>query len=282
MKIALVVFMACADVFFAGGDGASARSTTPARNAVFLQSTDSPDPAVVATQVRAALRAGGYPWYDADSDKLRALRSSKPDWTKSLLDPIERLGTGIKRALEAVGKFLSRLFPSRGSGLVGAGDAFMASLLWIALAGLLLVLARLWYRRQQFASGSVPDPGGRGRVTLLAELAGTDGQANVDPWSEAVSRRASGDHAGALVYLFIHQLLSLDQIGMIRLAPGVTGRQYVSGLADADLRRSLGATLGLFEAVHYGHRRPSPAAFEMAWNQALAFRRDVLGRFDGR
>jgi len=155
----------------------------------------------------------------------------------------------------------------------------MTILLWIALAGLLFALVRLWYRRQGFsAAGSDQVQPGRG--ALLSELTGAEGPMRVDPWSEAVRRRAAGDLAGAIVYLFIHQLLSLDQIGMIRLAPGMTGRQYVSGLDDTGLRRSLGATLGLFEEVHYGHRRPSAAAFEAAWSRALAFRRDVLGNRD--
>lgn len=158
----------------------------------------------------------------------------------------------------------------------------MTVLLFMALGGLLLALARLWYRRQAWTSAGKSERAGAGQGTLLADLAGADGESNVDPWTEAIRRRAAGDLAGALVYLFVHQLLGLDQIGMIRLVPGMTGRQYVSGVKNVELRRALAATLALFEEVHYGHRRPSAAAFEAAWARALAFRRDVLGKRDER
>jgi len=279
---ALVLSMAWAHVWLGGDDGRSTLPPQPPWHRAVVPSPDSPDPAAVASTVREALRAGNYPWYEPDSGKVRALRSRKPGWTKSLGDQIDRLGRRLKPALEGIGEFLSRFSPGRGPGLAASGDALMTTLLWLALAGLLVALARFWYRRQGLSSAGSPDRAQPGRGTLLAELAGADKQMNVDPWSEAIRRRAAGDLAGALVYLFIHQLLSLDQIGMIRLAPGVTGRQYVAGLEDADLRRSLGATLGPFEDAHYGHKRPSAAAFEAAWSRALAFRRDVLGNRDER
>ncbi|MGO9469203.1 MAG: hypothetical protein ACLQIB_42555 [Isosphaeraceae bacterium] len=290
MKVVLALSVACvlvlsvalAPVWLGGGDGASALPLEPSGNSAAAPLAGSPDPAAVASEVRAALRAGNYPWYDADSGKVRALVSRKPAWTKSLGDQLAKLGRQLTAALERIGKFFSRFSPGRGHGLAASGDALMTILLWIALAGLLIALARLWYRRQGLSAGGSPDRARPGRGAVLAELAGADRQMHGDPWSEAVTRRAAGDLAGAIVYLFIHQLLSLDQIGMIRLAPGVTGRQYVSGLGDEDLRRSLGATLGLFEEVHYGHRRPSAAAFEGAWSRAIAFRRDVLGARDER
>ena len=99
-----------------------------------------------------------------------------------------------------------------------------------------------------------------------------------DPWAEAQRRRLAGDFAGAVIYLFAHQLLSLDRAGLIRLAPGWTGRQYVRWLRDPVLVDSLGATFRLFEEIYYGHRRPSAQAFEQVWSraQALEDRRDEL------
>jgi hypothetical protein len=100
-----------------------------------------------------------------------------------------------------------------------------------------------------------------------------------DPWDEARRRRAAGDFAGAIVCLFAHQLLSLDQLGLIRLGPGRTGRQYVSDLRDRELRESAGATLHLFEDVYYGRQMPAPQAFERVWSRGQAFeeRRKLLG-----
>ena len=100
-----------------------------------------------------------------------------------------------------------------------------------------------------------------------------------DPWAEAKRRRAAGDLAGAVVCLFAYQLLVLDQLGLIRLAPGRTGRHYVQSLRDRELIDSVGATLGLFEDVYYGRRAPTTQAFDSVWLRGLAFheRRRTLG-----
>ena len=44
-------------------------------------------------------------------------------------------------------------------------------------------------------------------------------------------------------------------------------------VADRGLRRCVEPTLRLFEAVYYGHRPPSPPAFEAAWALAEEFER---------
>jgi hypothetical protein len=201
---------------------------------------------------------------------------------KILRDQVEKLGDHFKWALESIGKILARLTPGRRPGLTASGDALMTALLWISLLGLLVALYRLWRLRANRASSGSIQRSLAGQGTLLAQLAGTDPQVNVDPWDEAIRRRGAGDLAGALVYLFVHQLVSLAEIGMIRLVPGVTGRQYVARLKNTELHDALAATLGLFEDVYYGHRRPSVPAFEAAWARALAFRREVMGKRDER
>jgi hypothetical protein len=92
-------------------------------------------------------------------------------------------------------------------------------------------------------------------------------------------RRAAGDLSGAIVCLFAYQLLRLDQMGLIRLAPGRTGRQYVQAIHDPDFIDSLEATLGLFEDVYYGRKLPTLEAFEAVWRSAQVFqeRRGVAG-----
>ncbi len=96
-----------------------------------------------------------------------------------------------------------------------------------------------------------------------------------DPWSDAMRRRARGDYAGAIICLFAHQLLTLDRLRMLRLAPGRTGRQLVRAIDDRQIREWVERTLRLFEAVYYGHRVPSAKTFESVWVQAEAFERRV-------
>ena len=93
--------------------------------------------------------------------------------------------------------------------------------------------------------GRAVKPSGRGWAPPLgwATFPRGFGRTDADPWAEAKRRRAAGDLAGAVVCLFAHQLLTLDQMGLIRLAPGRTGRHYVQSLRDRELIDSLGATL---------------------------------------
>jgi hypothetical protein len=99
-----------------------------------------------------------------------------------------------------------------------------------------------------------------------------------DPWAEAVRLRDRGEHARAIVLLFLHQLLTLDRLRLSVLRPGRTGRQAVRAVADAAVRRRIEPTLRLFEAVYYGHREPAPEAVAAAWAEAEAFERWVAQR----
>ncbi len=47
---------------------------------------------------------------------------------------------------------------------------------------------------------------------------------------------------------------ALDQLGLIRLVPGRTGRHYLQVVRDRELVDSLAATLRLFEDVYYGRK----------------------------
>jgi hypothetical protein len=96
-----------------------------------------------------------------------------------------------------------------------------------------------------------------------------------DAWAEALRLKSQGDLAGAIVCLFAHQLLTMSKLGVVRLAPGRTGRQLVRAVTDSELRTLVQPTLRLFEVVYYGHREPTVAEFETTWSQAETFERRV-------
>ena len=58
-----------------------------------------------------------------------------------------------------------------------------------------------------------------------------------DPWAETLRLRREGDYAGAVVYLFAHQLLTLNRLDKLRLTPGKTGRQLVRSVKEKPWRR---------------------------------------------
>jgi hypothetical protein len=221
-------------------------------------------PEAAAGPVREALRQGSYPWYDSDADRVRPIWAPRLTWIKWLLDKVESMGKAINRFFSGMGV---RRMPS-----VGLGGEYLGTLLLsTVLIAFFVFLLVLWMRKEPFAAGLPAARSTPGTAHLLAQLPEALMPGFDDPWAEAQRRRSAGDYAGAVIYLFAHQLLSLDRAGLIRLAPGWTGRYYVRRLRDPVLVDSLGATLRLFEEIYYGHRQPSAGAFERVWSRAEAF-----------
>jgi hypothetical protein len=256
-------------------DGLAAGTARPVSAVVEFAWTESVGGvyAVAPGPVREALKEGGYPWYDGDADRLRPIWPLRMSWLKWL-------GDRMRGALDAIGRFFKRL----GFGSLPAigfhGEWLGTILLVTALATFFVFLLVLWLRREPGArSGAKAGLRGPGTRALLAQLPEGLRSGLDDPWAEALRRRQAGDLAGAVVCLFAHQLITLDQMGLIRLAPGWTGRHYVRWLTDPVLVDSLRATLGLFEEVYYGRRLPAAETFEAVWSRAQAFqeRQGVLG-----
>ena len=201
-------------------------------------------------QARSALKEGAFPWYDPISDRVRPIK--------------------LRDA--------PRPSPSRGGAPAAPwkfGDYLVFGGFVLALVILVVLVVRYWERFEpKEATAEYP---GRvpvlveGGLVLPAELRG--GLATSDPWSEANRRRLAGDYAGAVVCLFAHQLLVLGRLGLVRLAPGRTGRQLHRAVADRDFQGLMLPTLRQFEAVYYGHKVPSEGDFATLWTSAEAFER---------
>jgi hypothetical protein len=222
--------------------------------------------------VQEALREGSYPWYDSRADRVRPVWPIRISWLKWL-------ARRVNSFFDRIGKFLDRLKFGGGDGIALAGGSIGTVMLLIALVAFLVFIAVLWFRLEGAAAGSASMRARLGAAARLGALPEGIRPGDGDPWAEAVKRRAAGDLTGAIVCLFAYQLLTLDQLGLIRLAPGRTGRHYLHALRDPDFIDSTGATLRLFEDVYYGRRSPSVQAFEAVWNRACVFqeRRRVLG-----
>jgi hypothetical protein len=213
----------------------------------------------LASPVRQALRQGDYPWYDSGADRVRGV------WPPSSVK-------WIGDRLRAIGRAIDRFFKWMRLPSVNIGGNHLGTiLLATVLAAFFVFLVVLWLRREPFGAGPSAARARPGTALLMAQLQEDLRPGLYDPWGEAQRRRAAGDFAGAVIYLFAHQLLSLDRAGLIQLAPGSTGRHYVRSMRDPVLVGSLGATLRLFEEIYYGHRRPSAVVFEQVWSRAQAF-----------
>jgi len=208
--------------------------------------------------VKEALGRGGYPWYDAGEDAFRPVRPP-PIATK----PSPSGGR-----------------PRTGFGALMLADVFQFLVFLLLTAGLFALvffLARSWRRYLENEPLLGPSRG-PARVEgqagpLPAGLAADE----ADPLGAARRLRAAGRRGEAVVLLFTYLMRTLAGAGLVRLAPGKTGRQLVRSVADAELRGLAEPSLRLFEAVYYGHREPEPEPFEAAWATA----EELAGRVEG-
>jgi hypothetical protein len=234
------------------------------------------EPGPTASQIKEALKDGKYPWYDPRADRVQPVRIS---W-------LERLGERISAFFRRIGKFFDRFHfggsdRASGAGHVASvvGNSIGTVLLLAAVVAFFVCIFMLWIRREGAAIRGDIERTRLGTALRLGDLPEGIRPDDADPWAEAKRRRAAGDLAGAVVCLFAHQLLTLDQMGLIRLAPGRTGRHYLQSLRDAELIDALGSTLRLFEEVYYGRRSPNTQAFDLVWSRAQLFqeRQRTLG-----
>jgi hypothetical protein len=220
--------------------------------------------------VRPVLEQERFPWYDAKSARVKPLLP----WFDPQFQWLEDLGNWLSRRFEGIRRWFRWLngwrVPVIGTGM---GDVIAIGLVLLFLTLVLVLLLELLRRyrpvlAEKDARAAAIRAGSAQRIEGLPAGAGFDA---ADPWAEAKRRRASGDLAGAVVYLFAHQLLALHRVQQIRIVPGRTGRQLVRSVSDRELRRHVEPTLRLFEAVYYGHLAPSADAFESVWRHAEEF-----------
>ena len=244
---------------------------------VGVQESPAPGATVEArsndADLQAVLGEKKFPWYDARAEKVVPLLSW-PDWDSGWL---KRGGDWFEGLFRPIRDFFQWLNFWKVPFLGRVGDLLVVGLAMLFLTLLLVGLLELLRRYR-------PAPLDRGKKTVvqLGEARSIEGlPAGVrigdgDPWQEALIRRARGDYAGAVVYLFAHQLICLERLKQIRLVPGKTARQLIRTVSDGALRGSVEPTLRLFELVYYGHRSPSAEAVESGWTLAEQFEKRRL------
>ncbi|MFO0908480.1 MAG: DUF4129 domain-containing protein [Isosphaeraceae bacterium] len=219
--------------------------------------------------VRSALSREGYPWYDSSSDRIVPILS-QPDFGGGRW---KSWGETLAEWLKPIGNLFRWLNYWSIPGIGKLGDVVAVGLALLLLTTVLVVLVEL-LRRYRPNREEADSKQGTTRFAGAQRIEGLPAGVrldSVDPWSEAQRLRALGDYANAVIYLFAHQLVTLDRLRYLRLVPGRTGRQLVRTISDGSLRASVEPTLRLFEIVYYGHRAPTSEAFEVVWSHAQAF-----------
>lgn len=214
-------------------------------------------PAVEAGR-KALSRRTTYPWYDAQQDTIRRIDVKPPKTT----------------AANRNSKWESKpVAPMNWSPAWGWLWEILKWVFWAGLIGLLVFLIVMFVRAFGYREGSFP-------VASAQECAAAPGTAAAtieslpfqvprpesDLLAEARRLYEAGRYGEAIIYLFSHQLVQLNQHQLIRLARGKTNRQYVGELRQRrDLRELLVQTMVAFEDVFFGRHELDRSGFEACW-----------------
>lgn len=264
----------------------------------FSFAAETPDPAVQSG--RDALGPSGkFPWYDADKDALRPIpiQTNKPPRSDSSFHPksshhgnYSRHGTGSGSGSGGNGGS-----GGDGGGSGGGSDSspsespswsmpsfgdmsFLMWIVWIVIAVVLLWL--VWMVIRAFLNReakNAKESESLGDDEAESSELPTDALPKKPPprgglLDEARRLYEAGRYSEAIVYLYSHELLKLDQAELIRLARGKTNRQYLRELSSQpELYKILEQTLVAFEDAYFGERELDRARFESVWTQIDRF-----------
>ncbi len=229
----------------------------------------------VIEQGRDALqRRGSMPWYDAETDDLRALnlppqKSADFDNRKSRWEDTSTPSTNTTTNLPTFD-------------WMAAFWNVMLVIFWILIIAILalviyfLVVAFIGRENStavvSFKSQSEEEDDKERIESLPFVVARPRG----DLLDEARAQYQSGNFRLAVIYLFSYLLIHLDKHHQIRLAKGKTNRQYLGELRpQPGIRSIVEQTMYSFEDVFFGDHTLTREEFEACWNQLDQFHRQV-------
>ncbi|MGV3609066.1 MAG: DUF4129 domain-containing protein [Planctomycetaceae bacterium] len=216
-----------------------------------------------------------FPWYDKESDSIRKLTLS-PKSTDDYAPPDRNRSTiRIRPTVPTV----TVNAPSGGWGL---GPFFN----WMGIALLVAVCAALiWVIGTRFLGQEVRES----KATKVVQAVRKADQVEKLPLNLLITEPGgdfltmarkfmqASEFSKAIVYLYAHELLSLDEQHLIRLAKGKTNRQYLRELRpQPSLQRLVEDTVLLFEDAFFGKKSISEGQFMVCWNQLSQF--DALAK----
>lgn len=222
-----------------------------------------------------ALGGHQYPWYDADNRRVKPA-TPKPGATAS----------SIERGAVPIAKKTKKKAPNNatagggggGGAATGGGDAMQTAFIVIigvvivmVVVALVMTFLRIESEDSEQSSRSVRSR--RQSIEQLPfDLDATDG----DFRSVAESAYRSGDLKKAIVYLYSHVLVTLDQNRLIRLRKGKTNRQYLNEVRNrAAVANYFRQVMVPFEAVFFGDHEMDARQFQRCWEELGKFHADV-------
>jgi len=227
------------------------------------------DPANVDS-AKDVLSSRNFPWYDSEADGIRPI--TFPPRPPAAAGDRDQIPDAPPQTPSAANPF------SRG-GTRAAATGFSA-IAWIGLvliiAALIALLLWAFFRLESQSRTSSEKTNRRSLADSIKHLPFSVDQPNGDLLSAARTAYQSGDYRNAIIYLYSHLLVSLDEHDLIRLQRGRTNRQYLRDLkVHPSVSRYFDSVMQPFEAVFFGDHTLSKSEFETPWNQLDTFLAEV-------
>ena len=219
---------------------------------------------------RKALSQKKYPWYNAQSDQVERIEMNDRPQIQSKnrqtipLQPAKKNAKANKWNWGNPGSFLGGL------------SVFAWILIGVLITGIAGVLFWAFLRLEP---NELPDDESarqRSMAESIKQLPFDLDSESGDFRKAAHNEFLAGDYQKAMIYLFSHVLVSLDQKGHIRLRKGKTNRQYLVELRPyRSLANFYQRVMVPFEATFFGDHDLEKQDFERCWNQLEDFQKDI-------
>lgn len=217
---------------------------------------------------REAFSKKNYPWYDAETDRVKHVEIEERPAAKSknrhdiALKPVRQRANWSGWNWNLNGSFLGGL------------SVFAWVMIGMVIAAVAAIL--IWAFTQMEPNRPIDDSAKRTIEESIKQLPFDLGSTTGDFRQLAQRAFDVGDYQKAMIYLFSHVLVSLDQKGLIRLRKGKTNRQYLSELRlHGALASYFQRVMVPFEATFFGDHELKKTEFESSWNELSNFESGV-------
>lgn len=233
----------------------------------------------VVVMIDDALGGHQYPWYDADNRSVKPVTpkpGAVPHSTERATVPV-----AVPTKPKTTAKNATNPAVAGGGGGWGGGETMESVLMVVIGVGIALIVGALvimFLRIESQGTARSAKPV-RSRRQSIEQLPFELDAAEGDFRSVAESAYRDGDLKRAIVYLYSHVLVTLDQHRLIRLRKGKTNRQYLHEVRnDAAIAEYFGQVMEPFEAVFFGNHDMDVQQFRRCWEELGQFHADVQGR----
>lgn len=225
------------------------------------------DASAVDDPTADALGGHEYPWYDAETRSVKPIH--QPPGQKSSTQ--ERNNVPIAKPQTGNGKGNNSTTTGGGGGgggnITGEGAGTMFALIVAAIIIAVIVILVMTFLYIESGKSEGSESTVRSRKQSIEQLPFDLDTADGDFQSAADAAYRSGDLRKAIIYLYSHVLVTLDQNRLIRLRKGKTNRQYLR-----EVQRLRGVSgyfqevMLPFESVFFGDHEMDANQFQQCWS----------------